>query len=113
MESRILNLASVLDRHVIPGMMERKYGRIINIASVAGKEGNPTLAPYSASKAAVINMTKALAKEVLQKIGSSGSVTVNAISPAMTETPTVQELPKSTIEYMVSKIPYVEPLLRH
>jgi 2-dehydro-3-deoxy-L-rhamnonate dehydrogenase (NAD+) len=92
---------------VVVGMMERKYGRIINVASIAGKEGNPTLVPYSASKAAVINMTKALAKEVLQKIGKEGSVTVNCISPAVIQTPILESIPQATIDYMVSKIPYV------
>src|SRR5919108_4555480 len=63
------------NRAVIPGMIERGYGRIVNVASIAGKEGNPTLLPYSASKAAVIAMTKSLAKELAGK----GDLTVNAI----------------------------------
>src|SRR6516164_6895153 len=60
---------------VLPGMIERKYGRIVNIASIAGKEGNPKMGPYSASKAAVIALTKSLAKELVGK----GDVCVNAI----------------------------------
>ena len=86
---------------VVPGMLERGYGRILNIASIAGKEGNPTLLPYSASKAAVINLTKALAKELAGK----GDLCVNAISPAVIRTPMVDQLPQATIDYMVSRIP--------
>jgi NAD(P)-dependent dehydrogenase (short-subunit alcohol dehydrogenase family) len=88
-------------KRVVPGMIERKYGRIVSIASIAGKEGNPTLLPYSASKAAVINMTKALAREVVGR----GDITVNAISPAVIQTEMVEALPQATIDYMLSKIP--------
>ena len=66
----------------VPRMLARGYGRIVNVASIAGKEGNPTLLPYSASKAAVIAMTKSLAKELAGK----GDITVNAISPAVIRT---------------------------
>jgi 3-oxoacyl-[acyl-carrier protein] reductase len=88
-------------KHVVPGMIERRYGRILNVASIAGKEGNPTLMPYSASKAALINLTKALAKELVGK----GDLTVNAIAPAVIRTPLLDQLPQSTIDYMVSRIP--------
>src|SRR5437879_5067628 len=88
-------------RLVIPGMRERKYGRIVNVASIAGKEGNPTLGPYSMSKAAVIALTKSLAKEV----ASQGDITVNAISPAVIATPILDGLPQATVDYMVSRIP--------
>lgn len=88
-------------RAVIPGMLARRYGRIINIASIAGKEGNPTLGPYSASKAALICLTKSLAKEVAGK----GDVTVNAVSPAVIATPILEGLPDTTVNYMVSRIP--------
>src|SRR5947209_4386003 len=88
-------------RAVVPGMRERKYGRIINIASIAGKEGNPTLGPYSASKAALIALTKSLAKE----LAGEGDITVNAISPAVIATPILEGIPQATIDYMVSKIP--------
>jgi len=86
---------------VIPGMISRQYGRIVNIASVAGKEGNPNLGPYSASKAAVIGLTKSMAKELVGK----GNITVNSISPAVIATPILEGLPQSTIDYMVSRIP--------
>lgn len=86
---------------VIGAMRERRYGRIVNIASIAGKEGNPTLGPYSASKAAVIAFTKSLAKEVV----GQGDITVNAISPAVIATPILEGLPQSTVDYMVSRIP--------
>jgi NAD(P)-dependent dehydrogenase (short-subunit alcohol dehydrogenase family) len=88
-------------REVIQGMLTRRFGRIINIASVAGKEGNPALAPYSASKAALIALTKSIAKEVAGK----GDITVNAISPAVIATPLLDQLPQATIDYMVSRIP--------
>jgi 2-dehydro-3-deoxy-L-rhamnonate dehydrogenase (NAD+) len=86
---------------VMPGMLERGYGRMLNVASIAGKEGNPTLLPYSASKAAVIALTKSLAKEVVGK----GDITVNAISPAVIRTAILGGLAQSTIDYMVSRIP--------
>lgn len=91
----------LFSKAVVPGMLARGYGRIVNIASIAGKEGNPTLLPYSASKAAVINMTKALAKELAGK----GDISVNSISPAVIRTPLLESLPQSTIDYMVSRIP--------
>jgi 3-oxoacyl-[acyl-carrier protein] reductase len=86
---------------VTPGMLNRRYGRIINVASIAGKEGNPTLAPYSASKAGLIGFTKSLAKEV----AGLGDITVNAVSPAVVQTPILETLPQETIDYMVSRIP--------
>lgn len=86
---------------VLPGMLQRRYGRIINVASIAGKEGNPTLGPYSASKAGLIGLTKSIAKEV----AGLGDITVNAISPAVVHTPILDTVPQSTIDYMVSRIP--------
>ena len=91
----------LLCRAVLPGMIQRKYGRIINIASIAGKEGNPTLGPYSASKAALIALTKSMAKEVV----GQGDVTINAVSPAVIATPILEGIPQSTVDYMVSRIP--------
>ncbi|MCI0464256.1 MAG: SDR family oxidoreductase [Gemmataceae bacterium] len=88
-------------RAVVPGLLQRRFGRIVNIASIAGKEGNPTLGPYSASKAALIALTKSLAKEVV----GQGDVTVNAVTPAVIATPILENLPQTTIDYMVSRIP--------
>jgi 3-oxoacyl-[acyl-carrier protein] reductase len=88
-------------RAVITGMLERRYGRIINIASIAGKEGNPALGPYSASKAGLIALTKSLAKEV----AGQGDITINAVSPAVIATPLLEGIPQTTIDYMVSRIP--------
>jgi NAD(P)-dependent dehydrogenase (short-subunit alcohol dehydrogenase family) len=88
-------------RAVIGEMLERGYGRIVNVASIAGKEGNPTLIPYSSTKAGVIALTKALAKEVAGK----GDITVNSISPAVVRTKILDAIPQSTIDYMVSRIP--------
>ncbi len=88
-------------RAVVPMMMAQGYGRILNVASIAGKEGNPTLLPYSATKAGVIALTKSLAKEVVGK----GDITVNAISPAVVRTKILDGVAKETIQYMVSKIP--------
>ncbi len=85
----------------VPRMLAHGYGRIVNVASIAGKEGNPTLMPYSASKAAVIALTKSLAKELAGK----GNITVNAISPAVIRTAILEGLAPSTVEYMLSKIP--------
>ena len=86
---------------VIGEMLGRKYGRIVNVASIAGKEGNPTLIPYSATKAAVICLTKALAKEVAGK----GDITVNSISPAVVQTRILDDVSRTTLDYMLSKIP--------
>lgn len=85
---------------VIDHMIEREYGRIVSIASVAGKEGNPTLIPYSTSKAGVIGLTKALAKEVTEY-----DIRVNCVAPAVIGTPLLDDMAPSTVEYMISKIP--------
>jgi 3-oxoacyl-[acyl-carrier protein] reductase len=93
---------------VVVGMVDRGFGRIINVASIAGKEGNPTLIPYSASKAGLINMTKALAKEAIalaQEKNVRADVTVNCISPAVIRTPLLDTVAQATIDYMVSRIP--------
>ncbi|MGL4422040.1 MAG: SDR family NAD(P)-dependent oxidoreductase [Gemmataceae bacterium] len=86
---------------VLPGMIERRYGRIVNIASIAGKEGNPKMGPYSASKAAVICMTKALSKELVGK----GDICVNSVAPAVIQTPILDQLDPAQINMMLSKIP--------
>jgi 3-oxoacyl-[acyl-carrier protein] reductase len=95
----------LVSRAVLPAMLERKYGRIVNVASIAGKEGNPNLIPYSVSKAGLIAMTKALAKEV----AGQGDITVNSISPAVIHTPMMDAMPKATQEYMVSRVPLGRP----
>src|SRR5690606_13627565 len=89
-----------VNRAVVPGMKARNYGRIVNIASIAGKEGNPNAAAYSASKAAVIGLTKSLGKEL-----ASYDIAVNCITPATAETRILEQLTEEFIEYMRSKIP--------
>ena len=95
----------LLSRAALPAMLERGYGRIVNVASIAGKEGNPNLIPYSVSKAALIALTKSLAKEVADK----GDITVNSVSPAVIHTPMMDALPAATQEYMVSRVPLGRP----
>ena len=97
-----LNLTSTFYccRAAIPHMRERRSGTIVNVASISGKEGNPNMIPYSVSKAGVICLTKALAKEVIQE-----GVRVNCVAPAVIETPILDQLQPEAIEYMESKIP--------
>ena len=85
---------------VVPAMMAQNYGRIVNIASVAGKEGNPNASAYSASKAAVIALTKSLAKETAGK-----DISVNAITPAAAKTAIFEQMTQQHIDFMLSKIP--------
>lgn len=87
-------------RKVVPGMIERNYGRIANVASIAGKEGNPTASAYSASKAGVIALTKSLAKEVAEH-----NISVNAIAPAAAKTRIFDQVSEQHIAYMLAKIP--------
>jgi 3-oxoacyl-[acyl-carrier protein] reductase len=87
-------------RAVIPHMLARGSGRIINIASIAGKEGNPNMAPYSAAKAGVIGLTKALAKEVARQ-----GILVNCVAPALIETHMVGELTPQQVAYLTDRIP--------
>ncbi|MCW8200609.1 SDR family oxidoreductase [Verminephrobacter aporrectodeae subsp. tuberculatae] len=87
-------------RAVIPGMLAQGYGRIVNIASIAGKEGNPNASHYSASKAGLIGLTKSLGKE-LAKTG----VLVNAVTPAAARTPIFDSMKQEHIDFMLSKIP--------
>jgi 3-oxoacyl-[acyl-carrier protein] reductase len=87
-------------RHVVQAMVRQGYGRIVNIASVAGKEGNPNASHYSASKAGLIALTKSLAKEVATK-----GVLVNAITPAVAKTAMFEQMTQQHIDYMLGKIP--------
>ena len=87
-------------RAVVPAMVQRGWGRIVNIASIAGKEGNPNLAAYSASKAAVIGFTKSLGKEL-----ATTGVLVNAIAPAVIATPMNSDTAPEVLQYMIAKIP--------
>ncbi len=87
-------------RHVVPVMRSRGYGRIVNIASVAGKEGNPNASHYSASKAGLIALTKSLGKEL-----ATQGILVNAIAPAAAKTAMFDQMAQSHIDFMLSKIP--------
>jgi NAD(P)-dependent dehydrogenase (short-subunit alcohol dehydrogenase family) len=92
---------------IVPAMMKQGYGRIVNVASVAGKEGNPNASHYSASKAGLIALTKSLAKELATK-----GILVNAVSPAAAKTAIFEQMTQQHIDYMLAKIPmgrFVEP----
>ena len=86
--------------HVIPHMIERDYGRIVSIASIAGKEGNPKAVPYSATKAGVIGLTKSVGKEL-----ATTGIRVNCVTPAVVRTRILDQLTQEHIDYMLSKIP--------
>jgi 3-oxoacyl-[acyl-carrier protein] reductase len=85
---------------VVPGMVERGYGRIVNVASIAGKEGNPNASPYSAAKAGVIALTKSLGKEL-----AGHDIAVNCITPAAAKTAIFDQITQEHIDYMLAKIP--------
>ena len=87
-------------RAVVPIMLANGYGRIVNLASVAGTEGNPNAAAYSASKAAVIGLTKSLGKEL-----AATEIRVNCVTPAAVKTPLFSQMSQTQIDYMLSKIP--------
>ena len=87
-------------RAVMPHMRSRGYGRVVNIASIAGKEGNPNMVAYSASKAAIIGLTKSVAKEV-----ATEGICVNAVSPAVIRTKILDQLTPAQVSYMVERIP--------
>jgi len=89
-----------VNRAIVPHMMAKNYGRIVNIASVAGKEGNPNASAYSTSKAAVIGMTKSLGKELART-----GITVNVVTPAAVRTPIFDQMTQVHIDFMLSKIP--------
>jgi NAD(P)-dependent dehydrogenase (short-subunit alcohol dehydrogenase family) len=85
---------------VIPHMMARDYGRVVNIASIAGKEGNPRMVPYSATKAAVIGLTKSVGKELAQT-----GIRVNCVTPAVIRTRILEQLTSEQVQYLVERIP--------
>ena len=86
---------------VLPHMVKQKYGRIVNIASIAGKEGNAGMLAYSTSKAGVIGLTKVIGKEYAE----AGDITCNAIAPAVVKTEMVAKMPAQQVKYMTDKIP--------
>lgn len=87
-------------RNIVPQMQKNDYGRIVNIASIAGKEGNPNAPAYSTSKAAVIGLTKSLGKEL-----AKSRITVNCVTPAAVKTPIFDQMTQAHIDFMLSKIP--------
>jgi 3-oxoacyl-[acyl-carrier protein] reductase len=95
-----LNGLFYCNRAVVPSMLSGRYGRIVNVASIAGKEGNPNASAYSASKAAVIGLTKSLGKEL-----AKNNITVNCVTPAAVRTPIFDQMSQTHIDYMLSKIP--------
>jgi 2-dehydro-3-deoxy-L-rhamnonate dehydrogenase (NAD+) len=97
-----INLTGVFQfcRAVLPHMRERRYGRIVNIASIAGKEGNPNMSPYSATKAGVIGFTKSIGKEV-----ATEGITCNAVAPAVIRTKILEQLTPQQVAYMTDRIP--------
>lgn len=97
----------LVSRALVPGMIGRGYGRIVNVASIAGKEGNPNASHYSASKAGLIALTKSLGKELART-----GVLVNCVTPAAARTPIFDQMTQAHIDYMLSKIPmerFLEP----
>ena len=85
---------------IIPHMLEKNYGRIVNIASIAGKEGNPRMVPYSSTKAAVIGLTKSIGKEL-----AGTGVLANCVTPAVVQTRILEEFTPEQVQYMVDRIP--------
>jgi 2-dehydro-3-deoxy-L-rhamnonate dehydrogenase (NAD+) len=102
MQTMAINLNGTFftNRSVLPTMIAQNYGRIVNIASIAGKEGNPNASAYSASKAAVIGFTKSLAKETAKY-----NITANSVTPAAVRTPIFDQMPQEHIDFMLAKIP--------
>jgi len=99
--------AFLCSRALVPGMLARRYGRIVNMASVGGKEGNPNAAAYSSAKAGLIGLTKSLGKEL-----ATENVIVNCVTPAAAETDLFKQMTQEHIAYMRSKIPmnrFVQP----
>jgi len=92
--------ALLLSQAVLPHMLQRRYGRLLHIASIAGKEGNAGMTAYSATKAGLIGMVKSMAKDYVEQ-----GITINALAPAVIRTPMVDALPQATVDYMTAKIP--------
>jgi len=92
--------ALILSQAVLPHMLEKGYGRLLHIASIAGKDGNAGMTAYSATKAGLIGMVKSMGKDYAET-----GVTINALAPAVIRTPMVEALPEATIKYMTDKIP--------
>jgi 3-oxoacyl-[acyl-carrier protein] reductase len=92
--------ALIISQAVLPHMLERGYGRLLHIASIAGKDGNAGMTAYSATKAGLIGMVKSMGKDYAET-----GVTINALAPAVIRTPMVEALPEATIKYMTDKIP--------
>jgi len=92
--------ALIVSQAIIPQMLAQGYGRLLHVASIAGKEGNARMAPYSTSKAGLIGLVKVMGKEYAQT-----GVTVNALAPAVIQTPLVDGLPEESVRYMTDKIP--------
>jgi len=95
-----LNGVFYCNRAIVPHMQRNGYGRIVNIASIAGKEGNPNAAAYSASKAGVIGLTKSLGKEL-----ATSEIRVNCVTPAAVRTPIFDQMTQQQVDWMLSKIP--------
>ena len=97
-----INLRAVflMCKEVIPHMLQEDYGRIVNIASIAGKEGNPKMVPYSATKAGVIGLTKSVGKELAET-----GIRVNCVTPAVVKTKILNQIGPDVVDYMVQKIP--------
>ena len=90
----------LVSQAVLPHMIQRRYGRLLHVASIAGKEGNAGMTAYSATKAGLIGMVKSLAKDYVEQ-----GITINALAPAVIRTAMVDALPQATVDYMTAKIP--------
>ncbi|MBM3542403.1 MAG: SDR family oxidoreductase, partial [Alphaproteobacteria bacterium] len=95
-----LRAALVFSQAVLPRFLTRNYGRLLHVASIAGKDGNAGMTAYSATKAGLIGLVKSMGKDYAQT-----GVTVNALAPAVIRTPMVDALPQATVDYMTAKIP--------
>jgi len=97
-----LNLRAVflMCKNIIPHMLKRNYGRIVNIASIAGKEGNPKMVPYSATKAAVIGLTKSIGQEFAKT-----EIRVNCVTPAIVRTKILEQIAPEVVKHLIEKIP--------